>query len=420
MADGCVSASCQRLCLLVDGEGGLRQCFLSALEQVSHNVCALNFAEQSIGSDFALVEENMQSCTSMLHAQAQKCEEIAAAEAKAKNEAEKESSGGQGVCSSLGETITPNPTTASADAPKTNAVNVLQDHEEQGRIREAAAAGQERQASFAQNKQEEEEENNAICNEARLTIDNCWTIYNDIPRKGCPPVQRVEKNHQVVYVVPTQSYVRGKPEAQVPLLQMQGLEVLHWATEKDILVIGVGHDPVVIPSLMTMLKSVTDVVNKFRWHPLVPIVQPRPKCGKTGRALHEYVECVLIGYGSQHKPIVPSFLMVRRAFPMRRLRPKHCPKCIKRGQPSGIIADGCDEVCEIHTWAQGRFTSRLPGNPPRKQREAKQKSDIDVFEFWWASESIRAISRSASACLRCRLGHCATTRPVQKISARRI
>ena len=49
-----------------------------------------------------------------------------------------------------------------------------------------------------------------------------------------------------------------------------------------------------------------------------------------------------------------------------------------------------------------------------------RKSDIDVFELLWASKISRAISRSASACLRCRLGHCATTRPVQKISARRI
>ena len=46
-------------------------------------------------------------------------------------------------------------------------------------------------------------------------------------------------------------------------------------------------------------------------------------------------------------------------------------------EPSGIIADGCDEVCEIHTWARGRFTSRLPGNPPRKQREVNVNSDID-------------------------------------------
>ena len=236
--------------LLIDGESGLRQCFLTALEQVSHNVSGLDFAEQSMGSDFAIVEVKLQTHTAALHAEARRAEEIAAAEAKVKNEAEKENSGGQGVSSSPAEPITP--------------TKILQDKEEQNRIREAAAAEKERQAAIAEKKQEEDEEKNAICNEARITIDNCWTIYNDIPRKGCPPVQRVEKNHQVVYVVPTQSYVRGKPEAQVPLLQMQGLEVLHWATEKDTLVIGVGHDPVVIPDLLAKLKSATEHVEP-RW-----------------------------------------------------------------------------------------------------------------------------------------------------------
>ena len=68
---------------------------------------------------------------------------------------------------------------------------------------------------------------------------------------------------------------------------MKALELLDWATEKYIIVIGVGHDPMVIPRLMTKLKSVTDVVNKFVWISLVPIVQPKPKCGNTGCDLHE-------------------------------------------------------------------------------------------------------------------------------------
>ena len=63
--------------------------------------------------------------------------------------------------------------------------------------------------------------------------------------------------------------------------------------------------------------------------------------------------------------------------PIGVLRPKHCPKCIKRGQPSGIHAAGCDEVCEIDTWARGRFTSRLLGGPPRRQRATNHKIDID-------------------------------------------
>ena len=80
-------------------------------------------------------------------------------------------------------------------------------------------------------------------------------------------MQRVEKNHQVVYVVPTQNYVRGRLEEKVPQLQMKGLEVLEWATENDILVIGVGHDPMVIPNLVAKLKSSTGVVRKFNWLP---------------------------------------------------------------------------------------------------------------------------------------------------------
>ena len=93
--------------LLIDGESGLRQCFLTALEQVSHNVSGLNFAEQSMGSDFAIVEVKLQTHTTALQTEARRAEEIAAAEAKVKNEAEKENSGGQGVSSSPAEPITP-------------------------------------------------------------------------------------------------------------------------------------------------------------------------------------------------------------------------------------------------------------------------------------------------------------------------
>ena len=63
---------------------------------------------------------------------------------------------------------------------------------------------------------------------------------------------------------------------------MKGLEVLEWATDNDILVIGVGHDPMVIPNLIAKLKNSTGVVKKFNWLPPIPIVQPRPKCNKTG------------------------------------------------------------------------------------------------------------------------------------------
>eukprot|EP00974_Lingulodinium_polyedra_P048151 4622617-Lingulodinium_polyedra.AAC.1 len=60
---------------------------------------------------------------------------------------------------------------------------------------------------------EEKREADSSCSEARVAIDDAWAIYNDIPREGCPPVPKVQSTKQVMYVVPTQSYVRGAPEA---------------------------------------------------------------------------------------------------------------------------------------------------------------------------------------------------------------
>ena len=49
----------------------------------------------------------------------------------------------------------------------------------------------------------------------------------------------------------------------------------------------------------------------------------------------------------------------RRAFALVRIRPKRCRQCVTWGLPSGIIADGCDEVCEIHTWEYSTQTPRI-------------------------------------------------------------
>ena len=375
--------------LLVDGETGLRQSFMAVYEQMGGSVCAVNFMESAVGSDFAMVEEKLQTCTLKLLADAQKAEETAAAEAKAKKEAaapakkavgkEEEdhdkstdelfASEGQGDCAS-GGIVAPELVFDGAEAPAATAVQLLQNAQEQARLREEAAAEQERQAAVERKRKEEKMEADAISSEARIAIDDVWTIYNDLPRKGCPPVPKVQKTHQVVYVVPTQSYVRGRPDAHVPVLQMQGLEILDWVTMRDILVVGVGHDPTIVPILLTKLRNWTDNIKAFNWQPLIPIVQPKQKKGSALRAAlaGSYLEYVLVGCGPDHNPSVPAFLQVRRGFPGVRLRPVHCPKSVMGGQPSGSLADGCDEVCDIHTWARSRFTSPLLGNPPKNRR----------------------------------------------------
>lgn len=288
--------------LLVDGEIGLRQSFLAVYEQVGRSVCAVSFMESAVGSDFAMVEEKLHTCTLKLLAEAQKAEEAAAAEARARREEETKAAaevaaaaaevavldqameqlflpedGGTGAAP--GEAAPASGIIAEAAQVAKTAEQLQQDAQKQARLREEAAAAKERQAAEERKRKEEQMEADSICSEARIAIDDVWTIYNDIPRKGCPPVAKVQRTQQVVYVVPTQSYVRGKPEATVPVLQMQGLEILDWVTSSDMILVGVGHDPTVVTVLVTKLKALTDNIKAFNWQPLIPIVQPRKKKG---------------------------------------------------------------------------------------------------------------------------------------------
>ena len=64
-----------------------------------------------------------------------------------------------------------------------SAEQLQQEAQKQARLREEAAAEQERQAAAERKRAEEKIEANAIGSEARIAIDDVWTIYNDIPRK---------------------------------------------------------------------------------------------------------------------------------------------------------------------------------------------------------------------------------------------
>ena len=384
--------------LLVDGESGLRQCFLAAYEQVGRSVCALNFMETAVGSEFAMVEEKLHTCTLKLLAEAKQAEETAAAAA-----AEVAAKQQEFVSSIFAETdVTGAGADADAEALRSGKqqvapVRTAEQIEEEARLqakqREEAALEQERQAEAERKRKEEKMEMDSIQSEARIAIDDVWTIYNDLPHKGCPPVAKVQACKTAVYVVPTQSYVRGRPGEAAPILQMQGLEVLDWVTAADILLIGVGHDPAVVTVLMTNLKSHFPNIKVFTWQPLIPIIQPRRKKGSTH--LDSYVEYLLIGCGpdSDNKLSAPGFLQVKRGFPSVRLRPVTCNKCVFGAKPSG-----CDELCEVHTWARSRFTTALPGNPPRKQKKKveAQGADRDLADLMGEEGDASAASDDGS------------------------
>ena len=376
--------------LLVDGEIGLRHSFLAVYEQVGRSVCAMSFMDSAVGSDFAMVEEKLHTCTLKVHAEAQKAEDAAAAQEKVQD-AERQAAAAEeaaleklfapveGAGASEGAEAGHGTETPKAEVAGGKTQELQQNAEEQARLREEAAAAQARQAVAERIKKEQEQEADSIRSEARIAIDDVWTIYNDIPRKGCPPAPQVQRTRQVVYILPTQSYVRGKPEATVPVLQMQGLEILDWVTTRDTILVGVGHDPTIVPVLLAKLKARSDNIKWFNWQPLIPVVQPKQKKGCA--AAGSYLEYLLIGCGPEYSPSAPAFLQVRNGFPSLRLRPTHCFKCVQGARPSGRLADGCDEVCDIHTWARSRFTSPLLGNPPKRQKKPQHVDAEDLGDL---------------------------------------
>ena len=126
------------------------------------------------------------------------------------------------------------------------------------------------------------------------------------------------------------------------------------------------------------MKSHAENLRRFQWQPLIPIVQPKRK---SKNVLGSYVEYLLIGCGPKCNPSAPAFLQVRRGFPSLRLRPVHCPKCVTGSQPSGRLADGCDEMCDIHTWARSRFTCCLPGNPRKRRKTIKEDDNKEIADL---------------------------------------
>ena len=362
--------------LLVDGENSLRSCFLAAYEQCGRNVGALNFMETDIGSDFAMVEEKLHTITLEKRAEAEAAKKSAAAtalEAGASAGADQE----PGTAASGALVVT-------VDGGKQAGLQLAL--EDTGpAVEDEAAAAQAREearrtAALAEaadrKKKEDAAETEAIRSEARIAIDDVLTVFNNIPRTGCPPPALVVRRPGVVYVVPTQSYVRGRPSNATPVLQMQGLESLEWITSEDILLVGVGHDPAVVSALQGKLKSRSDNIKQFKWLPLVPVVQPKARV--RGSACVEYL---LVGYGPHaQSPVVPHFLTVRRGYPSARLRPTKCVKNLEAGQSAGNDAGDC-EVCSIHTWARARFTTPLPNNPLKKHKKAGEAKATELAEL---------------------------------------
>ena len=51
----------------------------------------------------------------------------------------------------------------------------------------------------------------AVRNEIKIALDDVLTIFDNAPRSGRPAPEQVKEASWVVFVIPVQSYVRGRP-----------------------------------------------------------------------------------------------------------------------------------------------------------------------------------------------------------------
>ncbi len=129
----------------------------------------------------------------------------------------------------------------------------------------------------------------AVRNYIRIAMDGALTILYNAPRSGCPAPEQVKEASCVVFVIPVQSYVRGRPSKAMPCFQTKHLLELHWASARDMVFVGCGHDPSGLQAVMSKFNQF-EALKSYTWSPLVPVVQAR------ARRQH-YVEYTLQGVG---------------------------------------------------------------------------------------------------------------------------
>ena len=209
----------------------------------------------------------------------------------------------------------------------------------------------------------------AMRNETRIAMDGVMTFFNNVPRHGCPAPEQVKQASWVLFVIPVQAYVRGRPAKSMPRFQTKYLQELRWVSSGDMVLVGCGHDPSGVQAVTSNLKQHFEVLKAFTWSPLVPVVQAR------SRRKH-YIEYMLTGVGPECpcKGSGPSFVQSKKGYPSIKLRPRRCGKPLP-----GIAAGNGDEEgdtvwCGTYTWARGRFLASLP-NQPSVVRKPKQDQD---------------------------------------------
>ena len=74
---------------------------------------------------------------------------------------------------------------------------------------------------------EEEAEAHAARNETRIAMDDVMTVFDNVPRAGCPaPYYVVKSVPWVAFIIPSRSYIRGRPNRTMPVFSDKALAIV--------------------------------------------------------------------------------------------------------------------------------------------------------------------------------------------------
>ena len=83
-----------------------------------------------------------------------------------------------------------------------------------------AAEAKRQNVKAAESKRiEEEAEGQALRNATKIAMDDVMTIFDNVPRAGCPAPAVFKSAPWVVFVIPAQSYIRGRPNRTMPVFR---------------------------------------------------------------------------------------------------------------------------------------------------------------------------------------------------------
>ena len=87
-----------------------------------------------------------------------------------------------------------------------------------------AAEAKRQKVKAAATRIEEVAEAQSVRNETRIAMDGVMTIFDNVPRAGCPAPDVLKSAPSVVFVFLAQSDIRGRPNRTMPVFQTNPLQ----------------------------------------------------------------------------------------------------------------------------------------------------------------------------------------------------